>query len=73
MGLILRDNAVSVKEGFLSVHEGNSVPLLIDGVLLVVPLERVLYHIFISMEIWVVLRVPCGNEGLVAPALESAG
>jgi len=55
MGLIVRDNTVSVIEGFLRVHKGNFVPLLIDGVLLVIPLERVFYHIFISIKVWALI------------------
>ncbi len=65
MGRVVRDNAVSVIEGFLGVHKGYSVPLLIDGVLLVIPLERVFYHTMIRMKVWVLLP-PC-TEGKGSP------
>jgi hypothetical protein len=39
MLFILRNNAVSIVERLLSVREGDSVPLLIDGVLLIIPLK----------------------------------
>lgn len=40
MGLVLSNNPVSIIESFLRIDKGDSMPLLIQGILLVVPLEE---------------------------------
>lgn len=55
MGLVLSNNPVLIIESLLGVHKGDSVPLLVQGVLVAVPLEGILYHMFIGIGIWVLL------------------
>jgi hypothetical protein len=55
MGLVLGNNPVPVIKNFLGVDKGDSVLFLVEVVLVMVPLEGILYHIFISKLIWILL------------------